>query len=82
MVEGARSKVLDLLRTLVKAAVDDHVIDRNPIASFKPGKDDRYHAPERRVWTPAQVQTFLRAAEGDPLAPLLQVAVLHGLRRG
>jgi integrase len=75
-----RRKLLDLLRTIVKAAVDDNVITRNPIATYR--SQERYRPDDRRAWSPEQVQAFLRAAEGDRLAVLFRVAALHGLRRG
>jgi integrase len=75
-----RRKLLDLLRTIVKAAVDENIITRNPIATYRPNEE--YSPPERQVWPADQVRAFLRAAEGDRLAVLFRVAVLHGLRRG
>jgi integrase len=55
------------------------VIAHNPLAGFRL---EGYQTPRRTVWSPAQVQTFLQHAEGDRLAALFRVAVLHGLRRG
>jgi integrase len=75
-----RSKVLDFLRVLMKAAVDENVISRNPIARFEP--EERYDPPERGAWSPAQVDIFLRHAEGHRLYALFRVALLYGLRRG
>jgi integrase len=75
-----RRKLVDLLRTIVKAAVDDNVIDRNPIVRYK--HREKYRPPERKPWTPEQVRRFLQAAQGDRLAALFRVAALHGLRRG
>jgi integrase len=74
-----RRKLLDLLRSLVKGAVDANVITRNPIADYQ--HDEGYEPRERRVWTGDQARTFLRAAEDDRLAALFRVALL-GLRRG
>jgi integrase len=75
-----RRKLLDLLRTVVKAAADENIITRNPIATYKP--DEEYRPEERQVWSVDQVRDFLQAAEGDRLAVLFRVAILHGLRRG
>jgi integrase len=74
-----RRKLLDLLRTIVKAAVDENIIARNPIATYKP--DEEYSPRERQAWSPKQVRGFLQAAEDDRLAVLFRVALL-GLRRG
>jgi integrase len=55
------------------------VITHNPLAGFKL---EGYSTPERNVWSPAQVRTFLQRAEGEPLAALFRIALGYGLRRG
>jgi integrase len=72
-------QVLNLLRTLVKNAVNARVLDYNPIADFKLSP---YDTPERNVWSAEQIRTFLRHAEDDRLHALFRVALLYGLRRG
>ncbi len=37
---------------------------------------------ERRAWTPEELRTFLKAAEGDELFALYRLAALTGMRRG
>jgi hypothetical protein len=69
-------KLIDLLRTLIKAAVDANVIDRNPIATFEP---PAYEPKERTVWTLEERRTFLQHAEEDELSALFRVASLYGL---
>jgi integrase len=77
---AVRSKVLDFLRTLMKAAVDENVITRNPIARYRPKEE--YHPRERGAWSSAQVEVFLQHAQDDRLHALFRVALLYGLRRG
>jgi integrase len=72
-------QVLNLLRSIIKAAIDQRVIVHNPLVGFKL---ESYETPERDTWSPTQVQTFLRAAEGDELYALFRVALGYGLRRG
>jgi integrase len=61
-------------------AIVDRLIEVNPVTGSKiPKRDGK---PQHTTWTGAQVQTFLEATKDSRLAPLWQLAVGTGMRRG
>lgn len=76
---SAQHEVLKLLRGALKAAVADGLIDRHQLAGFRlPRREPR----ELRVWTPAEVRTFLAYVRDDRLGPLFELELTTGLRVG
>jgi integrase len=72
-------RVFALLRAALNAAVKKRLIPYNPCAGVDTEPENRYEA---KVYSPSQVATFLRAAEGDRLALLSRLILVRGLRRG
>ncbi len=76
----AQRKAALHLRAALREAVHDGVLSKN----FAEGV--RVSAPRvekvAQVWTPLEVETFLKAAEDDPLYTLFYVLLTLGLRRG
>lgn len=69
-------------RTLKKAlsdAVAWSLISVNPDGTVVPPKVE---APERSTWTPAELNTFLRFVQGDPLELAWHLLATTGMRRG
>jgi integrase len=75
-VEFARAE----LRRALNDAVVDRLIEVNPVIGSKaPKKDGK---PQHVTWTGEQAQMFLEATAGTRLAPLWQLALATGVRRG
>jgi integrase len=75
-VEFARA----VLRRAMNDAVMDRLIEVNPVIGSKtPKKDGK---PKHTTWTGEQAQTFLQATARTRLAPLWQLALATGMRRG
>lgn len=61
-------------------AVVDRLIEVNPVIGSKsPKKDGK---PQHVTWTGEQAQTFLQVTAGTRVAPLWQLALATGMRRG
>jgi integrase len=61
-------------------AVKQRLLQRNPADDAeRPGQA---HRPEMRVWTAAQLRSFLDHVRDDPLGPAITLAATTGLRRG
>ncbi len=83
LVEGGRSpktanNIVGLLKTILRAAEEDGLIERNPARSVRP-----LRVPRRRVevYTPEEAAALLAAADGGDRV-LLLAAVATGLREG
>jgi len=70
---------LAVLKTALNQAVDDGLLDRNPVRSVKPPKVE---AKQQRILTVAQAATLLDAVRGDRLEALYVLALLTGMRQG
>jgi integrase len=75
-VEFARA----VLRRALKDAVVDRLIEVNPVVGSKTPKRDG--KPKHTTWTGEQAQMFLEATAGTRWAPLWQLALATGMRRG
>lgn len=75
-VEFARA----VLRRALKDAVVDRLIEVNPVVGSKTPKRDG--KPKHNTWTGEQAQSFLEAIAGTRWAPLWQLALATGMRRG
>lgn len=75
---ATQRRIFGTLRTALNAAVKQRRIAYNPCAGVELPPEHREPA---RVWSPAQVATFLEAGVG-PLALLYRLVLLRGLRRG
>lgn len=64
------------------AVLTDQIIATNPAARAKRPRVDATAGVVDRVWTAAQLRTFLDAASSDRLHALLHVAAYTGARRG
>jgi integrase len=73
-----------ILRKALGDAVRKGTINRNPAVLADPPKRSmaRRRDREMKVWTAAQVQTFLDAAGGQRLSPAFVLAAHTGMRRG
>lgn len=76
---ATQRRIFATLRNALNAAVKQRRITYNPCAGVELPPETREPA---RVWSPEQVATFLKAAEGDRLALLYRLVLLRGLRRG
>jgi integrase len=77
-------RTVEFARAVLRRAMNDAVVDRfievNPVIGSKsPKKDGK---PKHTTWSGDQVQTFLEATAGSRLAPLWQLALATGMRRG
>jgi integrase len=77
-------RTVEFARAVLRRAMNDAVVDRlievNPVTGSKsPKKDGK---PQHTTWTGEQVQTFLEATASTRLAPLWQLALATGMRRG
>ena len=72
-------QVYTIARTILDAAVRDGLLARNPVAAVKRPK---VTASEATYLSPAQVAALLKAAEPSRYAPLFELLVSTGLRRG
>lgn len=62
----------------LKEAVKNGLLPHNPCQFVVLPKKERYEA---QYYTAKQLQALFQAIEGDPIAPLVQIAALYGLRR-
>jgi len=74
----------EFARAVLNKAMSDAVVDRiislNPTTGSKlPKRDGK---PKHTTWTGEQAQTFLEATAGTRLAPVWQLAIATGMRRG
>jgi integrase len=77
-------RTVEFARAVLRRAMNDAVVDRlievNPVIGSKsPKKDGK---PQHVTWTGEQAQTFLQVTAGTRLAPLWQLALATGMRRG
>ena len=77
-------RTVEFARAVLRRAMNDAVVDRlievNPVIGSKsPKKDGK---PQHTTWTGEQAQVFLEATTGTRLAPLWQMALATGMRRG
>lgn len=68
-----------LIKQILRQAVADGFIPRNPAESVRPPQGTR---PEMQVLTPSEVRQMLTEARGDRYEALYVVAVTTGLRQG
>jgi integrase len=75
---------VEFTRAILRRACNDAVVGRlieiNPVVGSK--KPKKRGKPKRTTWTGDQVQSFLEATAGTRLAPLWQLALATGMRRG
>ncbi len=74
-----RKLIYGVLHRAFESAVREGILARNPCDAIKPPTAPR---PEMRVWTPAQVGQFLKAAQADRLHALYILALSTGMRQG
>jgi integrase len=77
-------RTVEFARAVLRRALNDAVVDRlieiNPVIGSKtPKKDGK---PQHTTWTGEQAQTFHAATASTRLAPLWQLALATGMRRG
>jgi integrase len=77
-------RTVEFARAILRRAMNDAVVDRlievNPVVGSKaPKKDGK---PKHVTWTGVQAQVFLGATADTRLAPLWQLALATGMRRG
>lgn len=72
-------RCLKVLKMALSQAVDWGLTSRNAAERVKPPKAVKR---EMQVWTPEQVQRFLKAAEGHRYYALFYTAIATGMRRG
>jgi integrase len=77
-------RTVEFARAVLRRALNDAVVDRlievNPVVGSKaPKKDGK---PQHVTWTGEQAQMFLGATVDTRLAPLWQLALATGMRRG
>ena len=77
-------RTVEFARAVLRRAMNDAVVDRlievNPVIGSKsPKKDGK---PQHVTWTGEQAQAFLGAMADTRLAPLWQLALATGMRRG
>lgn len=77
-------RTVEFARAVLRKALEDAVVERlipvNPVVGSKMPKRDG--KPKHTTWTGAQVHAFLAAVELTRWAPLWQLAVATGMRRG
>lgn len=71
--------VLGVLQALLNDAREMRLIPLNPLAGFKPLREE---IRDFAYWTGAEIRQFLTANASDPLYPLFLAALNTGLRRG
>ena len=64
---------------VLKMAVADELISRNPAEHVRPVRKDR---EEVRIWNADEVRAFLEAARGHPYYAMFYLALMTGLRPG
>jgi hypothetical protein len=77
-------RTVEFARAILRRAMNDAVVGRlievNPVVGSKaPRKDGK---PQHVTWTGVQAQVFLGATADSRLAPLWQLALATGMRRG
>lgn len=72
-------RAFSTLRAALNAAVKQRRINYNPCAGVRLPAEPKSSSA---TWSAEQVGTFLRAAQGEPLAVLYRLLLLRGLRRG
>ena len=77
-------RTVEFARAILRRAMNDAVVGRlievNPVVGSKtPKKDGK---PKHVTWTGVQAQVFLGATADTRLAPLWQLALATGMRRG
>jgi integrase len=77
-------RTVEFARAVLRRALNDAVVDRlievNPVIGSKTPKRDG--KPQHTTWTGEQAQAFLEATAGTRWAPLWQLAIATGMRRG
>jgi integrase len=77
-------RTVEFARAVLRRALNDAVVDRlievNPVIGSKTPKRDG--KPRHTTWTGEQTQVFLAATASTRLAPLWQLALATGMRRG
>jgi integrase len=81
---GSVRYVHRILRKALGDAVRKGTLNRNPASLADPPKrsTSAKREGEMRVWTSAQLQTFLASLDGERLAPAFVLAAHTGMRRG
>jgi integrase len=85
---GLSARTVRYIHTIVHAglgaAVDDGLLAVNPADKAKPPSAKAAASPEMKVWTAAQLRTFLaqRVEAEDELAPAWTLLAASGVRRG
>jgi integrase len=82
--KGVSPRTVEFARAVLRKALEDAVVERlipvNPVVGSKMPKRDG--KPKHTTWTGPQVQTFLAAVDESRWAPMWQLAVATGMRRG
>jgi integrase len=73
------ARMIATLRSALSAAVLDRRLTHNPAARIELPEHIR---PEIQPWSPEEAGTFLDAIADDSYAPLYELILLEGLRRG
>jgi integrase len=77
------ARTVEFVRAVLRRAMNDAVVDRlievNPVTGSKAPRKGK---PKHTTWTGEQVEVFLDAVAGTRLAPVWQLAVGTGMRRG
>lgn len=68
-----------VLRRAIEQAVEDQLLDRNPVAAVRRDREPRQARP---ILTAEAVRTLLTQVHGDRLEALLLLAVTTGIRKG
>lgn len=71
---------LQTLRAVLEHGVDSGLLSVNVAAKVKPPRDSKINAPERTIWSPAEMNAFIRHADTDDLAAVWRL-VCCGLSR-
>lgn len=71
--------IVATLRNAYNVALRQGMVSWNPCLAVELPP---VHRDPARVWSPEQVATFLRQAEGDRIGLLYRIVLLRGLRRG
>jgi integrase len=80
---GLSNRSVRIVHVILHRALRDAqkwgLVPRNVAELADPPQD---HSPEKEVWTPEQVGTFLASVEDDRLSALWRLAAATGMRRG
>ena len=71
-------RLKNLVNQPLKDAVKNGLLTSNPCQYVSLPKQERYQS---QFYTATQLHALFQAIEGDPIAPLVRIAALYGLRR-